>query len=96
MDSSLLRRPSAFAPIAMSLTALGFFLVYVALFGVVHHVDERTPARIFQLLIAGQIPIVAFFAAKWLPRAPISALMVMALQAAAAVLALATVVLLER
>jgi hypothetical protein len=36
---------------------------------VVHEADEGTLAHLWQLL-AGQIPVLAFFAIKWLPRAP--------------------------
>jgi len=95
MESFLLRRPSAFTPVAISLTAWTFVLVYVATFGIVHQADEGTPAHIFQLLIVGQMPIVAFFALKWLPRQPKGAAMVIAIQAAAAALAVGTVALLE-
>jgi hypothetical protein len=67
----------------------------VAAFGIVHQSDEGTPAHIFQLLIAGQMPLVAFFALKWLPREPKRAVSVLALQGTAALLAVATVVMLE-
>jgi len=42
-----------------------------------------------------QIPIVAFFAIKWLPRTPRQALWVLALQAGAALAALAPVFILN-
>jgi hypothetical protein len=58
---------------------LGHFAIYAA----IHETDEGTAAHIFQLLMAGQLPVVAFFAIKWLPRAPQRALYVLALQAAA-------------
>ncbi|MEO6238100.1 MAG: hypothetical protein ABIQ52_13975 [Vicinamibacterales bacterium] len=95
MRSSLLKYPSAFIPVAMSVAALALVLVYVATFGIVQQADEGTPAHVFQLLIVGQVPVVAFFALKWLPQAPRRAVPVLALQAAAAVLAIAIVVLLE-
>ena len=41
-----------------------------ALYGAVREADEGTRAPIFQLLMATQMPIIAFFAIKWLPRAP--------------------------
>jgi ABC-type transport system involved in cytochrome c biogenesis permease subunit len=66
----LLRRPSAFLPIAMSLAAIGLIAWFVATFGVVEQTDEGTPARVFQLLLAAQVPIVACFAIRWLPRSP--------------------------
>jgi hypothetical protein len=53
--------------------------------------DEGAAAQIFQLLMIAQVPVVLFFAIKWLPRAPSQALPVLALQAAAALAALAPV-----
>ncbi len=84
-------KPSAFVPLAMSLTALGVIGV-AAMFGrLVPRPDEGAEAHIWQLLMAGQLPVLAFFAVKWLPRAPKQALCVLALQAAAVLTALAPV-----
>ena len=93
MSASPLRRPSALIPIAMSCAALATTLGYVASVGVAaaHQPDEGTAAHIFQLLMAGQVPVVAFFAMTWLPRAPRQSLRVLALQASAALAALAPV-----
>jgi len=66
-------------------------LVHYARFGIVHGADEGTSAHLFQILMAAQVPVVAFFAIKWLPRAPRQALQVLALQAAAALAAFASV-----
>ncbi len=44
--------------------------------------------------MAGQLPVVTFFTAKWLPRGPGQALPVLALQACAGVAALSPVCLL--
>ena len=87
----IMKKPSAFLPVAMSFAALATVLGHVAMFGVVREADEGTAAHIFQLLIAAQVPIVAVFAIKWLPRAPRQALQVLALQASAALAALAPV-----
>jgi hypothetical membrane protein len=92
--SALLKHPSAFLPIAMSITALAMVLVTLALVGITHEEDEGTLAHIFQLLIVAQVPIVAFFAIKWLPKNPKQALLVLSMQAAAGVAALAPVFLL--
>lgn len=97
--SSLLRKPSAFAPLAMSLAALALIAGVLAAGAnaadeAAAH-DERAPARLFQLLILLQLPISATFAAKWLPRAPRPALLVLFLQGGAALLAIATIVWLE-
>jgi hypothetical protein len=93
--SSLLKQPSAWIPLAMSLTALMFLLGYVAIFGIVQHADEGSPARIFQLIMVAQLPIAAYFAFKWLPKRPIQALLVLALQAFAWLVPIATVIWLE-
>jgi hypothetical protein len=86
-----LKHPSACIPLALSLIALAMVLVHAAVFGVVHEADEGAAAHIFQLLMVAQIPVVAFFAIKWLPRAPRPALTILALQAAAALAAIAAV-----
>jgi hypothetical protein len=91
MDGSTMKKPSAWLPLAMSLAALGLVVGHAAVYGVVHEVDEGTPAHLFQLLMAGQLPIVAFFALKWLPRAPGQAFRVLLLQAGAGIAALASV-----
>ncbi len=89
--STMIRRPSAFLPVAMSLAALLLLLGHVALSGAAHAADEGATAHIFQLLIAAQLPVVAFFASKWLPRAPRASLWVLAVQAAAILVALGPV-----
>ena len=72
----------------MSAAALATVLVYLARFGVVHEPDEGTAAHIWQLLMAAQVPIIAFFALEHLPQAPRQAVPVLALQLAAVVAAL--------
>jgi hypothetical protein len=86
-----LKYPSAFLPITMSLFAVAVVMTHIALFGTARQPDEGTAAHLWQLLMAGQLPIVAFFAIRWLPQAPRHGLLVLALQAAAAVAALAPV-----
>lgn len=88
---TLIKHPSAFLPLAMSFAALATVLGYLAIFGVARQPDEGTAAHLFQLLLAGQLPIVAFFAIKWLPRAPRGALAILAMQAGAGLAALAPV-----
>lgn len=96
MQVPSLKQPSAFLPLAMSLAALSLVLGYVAAFGNVRQPDEGAAARIFQLLLVLQLPIIAFFAIKWLPKAPKNALLILALQAGAGLAAVATVVFLEQ
>ena len=89
-----LRRPSTFLPLAMSLAALGLVLGHTAMFGSAREADEGTAAHLWQLLMAGQIPIIAFFAITSLPRAPKQTLLVLALQLAAGLAAAAPVLIL--
>ena len=91
MNISLMKRPSAFVPIAMSLAALATVLAHIAIFGAAREADEGAAAHIWQLLMAGQIPVILFFAYRWLPRQPGRALTTLAVQAAAALAALAPV-----
>jgi len=88
---TMIKQPSAFLPLAMSFAALATLLGHVAMFGVVREADEGTAAHVFQLLMVAQVPVVAFFAIKWLPRTPREAMQILALQAGAALAALAPV-----
>jgi hypothetical protein len=88
MDGALLRRPSALIPLVMSVAALATIIGYVAMFGTARQAGEGTAAHVWQLLMAGQLPIIAFFAIKWLPAEPRRALLVLALQVGAALAAL--------
>jgi len=92
---SSLKRPSAIIPLVMSLAAIGLILGHIAMFGVSRQPDEGTEAHLWQLLMAGQLPIVAFFAVTSLPRTPRPALLVLALQVAAALTATAPVFILN-
>ena len=93
----LVGKPSAFVPFVLSGAALALVLGYVAVFGVDANPqgDEGAPARLFQLVLAAQASIMALFAMTWLPRAVRPALLVLALQAAAAAIPIATILLLE-
>jgi hypothetical protein len=95
-DSSPGRHWSALVPLGMSLAALALVLGYAAAVGVQPHQDEGTPARIFQLLLVAQLPIVLYFAVKWVPRQTCKALLILVAQGAAWLAAVGTVLLLER
>lgn len=93
----MVKRPSALLPLAMSAGALMVLLV-AAIYGFAHGAhgiirqpDEGAAAHLWQLFIAGQVPLLAFFAIKWLPRSPRQTLHVLALQAAAVLAAMAPV-----
>ena len=82
----LLRQPAGYIPVVMSVGALSMIVWYVAVHGIVRQADEGAQAHLWQLLVAGQLPVIAFFAARWLPTATRPALAVLALQAGALVL----------
>jgi uncharacterized membrane-anchored protein len=82
----LLRQPAGFLPVAMSVGAFVMIAWFMAAHGVVHQADEGAQAHLWQLLVAGQVPLIAFFAIRWLPRAVRPALVVLALQVAGVVL----------
>ena len=90
-----IKLPSAFLPLAMSAAALAVVLGRVAIFGAAREADEGAAAHLWQLFMAGQVPLIAYFAIKWLPRAPRSILVVLALQVAAVLAALAPVYFLK-
>jgi hypothetical protein len=89
--NSLFRQPSAFLPVALSFMAFALVFAHVALFGIAHQTDEGTAAHLWQLLLVLQIPIMAFFLIKYVPHQPKQALLILALQITAALVACAPV-----
>jgi len=81
VNVSLIKQPSAYLPLTMSLAALTLVLGHAAVYGVVHEVDEGTAAHVWQILMAAQLPIVAYFIVKCLPKRPGESLQVLALLA---------------
>jgi len=89
---AIVRHPSALIPIAMSLIALSLVVAPIPFHGPpVREPDEGAIGHLWQILMAGQLPILAFFAIKWLRRAPRPALGVLALQVGAVLSAMAPV-----
>jgi hypothetical protein len=91
MNVSFLKQPSVFLPLTMSLTALALVLGHAAIYGVIHETDEGAPAHIWQLLMAAQLPLIAFLAVKWLPQDPRPTLQVLGLLAGTTLANLAAV-----
>ena len=91
VHASPIKQPSALLPLAMSLAALALVLGHAAIFGVVREADEGTAAHVFQILMIAQLPVIAYFALKWLPRQPKQSLQVLALQVGAWLAAIAAV-----
>ena len=83
---ALMRQPTGYLPVAMSLGALAMIVWFVAAHGVVHQPDEGAQAHLWQLLVAGQVPLVGYFALTWLPRSGRPAMVVLATQTAALIL----------
>lgn len=82
--NSTLRHPSAFLPIAMSLVALVLVLGNIILFGVTHEADEGAIAHLWQILMAGQLPVIAFFFIRYFLQQPKQVLFIVAFQIALA------------
>ena len=94
MNLSLLKKPSGFVPVLMSVAALSLLVGYIVTGphapnlitenGVTRE-DEGAAAHIWQLLMGLQLPIIFFFAVRWLPRQPKAAVMVLVMQFVAGV-----------
>jgi hypothetical protein len=80
----------------LSTAALGVVFVALAIArGVmVPEGDEGAEAHLWQLCMAVQIPLVAYFALRWVPKFPRKALIVLALQLLLALAAMTPVYLL--
>lgn len=85
---------SAWVPIAISAMALLVVLVRLVYVGTAREPDEGAAAHIWQLLMALQLPIVAYFAIRWLPRFRAKGLAILLAQIAAILVAAAPVFLL--
>jgi hypothetical protein len=87
----LIGRPSAFVPLAMSMAACAIVVGYLLVHGSARQADEGAAAHLWQLLVGAQLPVVAFFAFRWLPKVPRAGLCVLALQLVALLIAAAPV-----
>lgn len=103
-DNSAFRAPSGWIPIALAAAATALLAGYVltgphepniVVEGGVARRDEAAAARVWQLLMLGQIPFIIVFATVWLPKDLRRALAMLALQAAAFVAAVLPVLILE-
>jgi len=87
MNNVAVKQPSAIIPIVMSAAALATVLVHLLIFGAAPQADEGASAHLWQLLMAGQAPVIIFYSIKWLPQTPRTALAVVAVQIGAALAA---------
>jgi hypothetical protein len=83
----LMKLPSAFIPPLMSLAALAIVLLHIARFGAAPEPDEGAAAHLWQLLMLAQLPVIGYFAIRWLNRSAKDAIAVPAIQLAAIVAA---------
>jgi len=90
MNVKLLKKPSALLPFVLSFAALALSLVHTAMYGSGDEVADVFSNQLFKFLLIAQIPVIVFFAIKWLPQAPGDTLRVLAMQFGAA---LVTIVL---
>ena len=88
---TLLKHPSALLPIVMSMAALAVVVSHIAIFSAVREPDEGAAAHVWQILMGGQLPVILFFAAKWLPQTSRPAIAVLVLQSIAILTACAPV-----
>jgi hypothetical protein len=88
---ALLKRPSAFLPLAISAGFLAAFLVSFLQGTLVRQADEGIAAHLFQILMPAELLIIAFFAICWLPKQSKPALQVLVLQVSAMLAVLAVV-----
>jgi hypothetical protein len=84
MQISIGKKPSAWLPVVMSLGALVLIAIQLGTHGVGPEHDEGAVAHLWQLLMVAQLPVIAFFAFRWLPRARWQAVTVLVTQALAA------------
>jgi len=81
---NLFWRPSGALPLLMSLIGLSTVLGYAVRFGTAAQTDEGTAAHTWQLMMGCQLPIVVYFAMRWVPRYGRRAIGVTAVHLAAA------------
>jgi hypothetical protein len=79
----------------MSSAAFLLVIAHVATSGVAPQADEGTAAHLWQLLMVGQLPVIAFFAVRWAARTPRQGLVVLLAQLLFAIAAVAPVYLLR-
>jgi hypothetical protein len=82
VQGPLIKQPSAYLPLVMSLAALTLVLAHAAVYGIVHEADEGAAAHTWQILMAAQLPFVAYFVLRWLADRTGDTLTVLALLAA--------------
>lgn len=79
--NAILKQPSAWIPVTLSLVVVTAWCIGLTTVGTpVREPDEGVGAHLFQMWLVLEVLMVAFFATKWLPRRPMQALFVLAIQ----------------
>ena len=94
MILSTFKVPSAWVPLVMSGLALAVVAAHIFTSGAAPEADEGAAAHVWQLLMAGQVPIIAWFLLRWFPKGRSAATPVLAAQATALLVAALPVALL--
>lgn len=92
---TLARQPSAFIPMLLAVTALALLVVRLLTVGIAPRPDEGTTAHLWQLLMVCQVPLITWFALRWLRKAPGRALVIITVQLTLMLAALAPVFILH-
>jgi len=79
---TLIRKPLAWIPVVLPLLIIAMLGYALTTHGVTRDADEGTEAHLFQIWIVLEFILVSVFAARWLPRLPKQAGMIIALQLA--------------
>ncbi len=80
MEFKFNKIPSAWLPIIMSIIAVFLLLIQLVTKGFKPEIDEGAIAHVWQLLVVTQIPVIVFFAFRWLGRSPREAMTVLVMQ----------------
>ena len=93
---SIIKLPSAWVPIALSLVMLAIMITFFVMSGPpVPEADEGVGAHLFQLWLVLEVFLIAFFAIKWLPQKPRQVLLILAIQITAVLVVCAPVFILH-
>ena len=80
MEVNMGKEASAMIPVIMSLGALALVAIQAGTQGFAPEHDEGAVAHLWQVLMVAQLPVIAFFAFRWLRRAPLQAVTVLMVQ----------------
>ena len=88
--TSLLKKPSGWIPIVLSLTTLASILIMIAILGIPTpdpNADEGVGAHLFQMWLVLEFFMLIYFGFRWVPEAPKEGILVLLLQVIAVIAA---------